>query len=138
LPDMEGAAYPLLEEARLLGAIRSALSTPKGWFVVRLQLSRLTAPMPRPHHRRIARVILNEVAQHNAGEAFELDCGDMVLLCRALTQHGVDAAVHPAVLPHTLSRLFRQNVPADQSLANIWNLERDGAAVLGYVTRLVG
>jgi hypothetical protein len=130
----ESDAIP--EEARLLAAVRYALSTPKARVALRLQLSRLAPPLPRPHHRRIARAILDEAAQRYDGDLFDLACGDMVLLCRAPSHGGADPAAHPASLPHALSRLFRADVPDGGALTQMWTLERDGAVLLAYAAQL--
>lgn len=124
------------DEERLLAATRRVLSTPKAHVAVLLRLSLLTPPLPRPHHRRIARALLEDAAQHGGGETFDLRCGDMVLLCRASSHPSTDPALHPASLPHTLARLFRSDVASGKAgLTTVWMLERDGAALLAYATR---
>jgi len=135
IPAPEHARPP--EEEQLLSAARRALSMPKSRVALLLRLSLLQPPLPRPHHRRIARAILEDVAHHNQGETFELGCGDMVLLCRAPSHSGSDPALHPATLPHAFARLFRSDVPppGNAALAMLWTLERDGAALLAYATR---
>ena len=120
----------------MLAAARRGLSTPKSRLAVVLRLSSLPPPLPRAHHRRIARAIFEEVAQHHHGEMFELGCGDIVLLCRTPSQDAAsDPALHPTALPHVLSRLFRIDVPDGAVLSTLWMLERDGTDLLGYAVQ---
>ncbi len=127
----------MTEETELLAAVQRALATPRGKFAVRVAFSRFEAPLPRSHHRRIARVILDQVAQQHDGELFEPGCGDLVTICNALKQHSGDPALHPAALAHTFSRLFRLDVPPGVSVVDIWEFERDGATALAYAMQLV-
>lgn len=137
-PPLDDAEEPdtIVEELELLAAVRAALSAPKGRFAVLVRFSHLPAPLPRPHHRRTARVIIDEVAQQHEGEAFELECGDLVAVCRNLKQHGGDPALHPAALAHTFARLLRQDLSSGEGVLQVWDLERDGAALLAYVTQI--
>lgn len=125
------------DEGRLLEAALRVLSTPKAGVALVLRLSLLPPPLPRPHHHRIARAILEEAAQRHHGELFEPACGDMVLLCRtpAYGAAAATAALQPTSLPHTLARLFRADA-AGLALTTLWMLERDGTALLAYITRL--
>jgi len=113
----------------LLNAVDRALRAPRGRMALVLHLSRMTRPPPRPHHRRIARALMDDAAQRHAGQVFALGNGDLLLLFRA-----ADAGV-PVV--DTLARLFLADVPDGVGLTTLWSLARDGAAVLRYAqTRL--
>ena len=122
------------ESARLLTAARQALSVPRLRVAVVLRLSCLQPPLPRPHHRRIAGTVFEESARLYRGETFDLPSGDMVLLCHAPPADGCE--LHPTALPQVLARLFRADVPARTALTTIWNLEREGAALLAYTAAL--
>jgi len=91
------------------------------------QLSSLThtAPLaPRPHHRRIARAMMDDAAQWQEGQVFALHNDDLLLLFRS------DNPVCP--LTETLARLFRVDVPDPAGLTTLWSMAQDGAAVLQY------
>ncbi len=87
-----GAEIQLLEAARravrparsarttALGAPGSVAGTGRIAFV--LHLSLLRPPAPRPHHRRIARALLQDAAHRYDGQIFSLRNGDIVLLCQ--------------------------------------------------------
>lgn len=89
-----------------------------------LHLSRMAPPAPRPHHRRIARAVMDDAAQRQAGQVFALPNDDLLLLFRA------DDEACP--LAATLARLFQVDMPDPAGLMTLWPLERDGAAVLRY------
>ncbi|MBV9785698.1 MAG: hypothetical protein JO264_17980 [Acidisphaera sp.] len=125
------------EAEKLLAAVRRGLSTPKARVALVLRLSLLAPPLPRAHHRRIARAILEASAQQHQGEMFELFGGDMVLLCRVPSVDvASERALHPASLPQAMARLFRADVPGSISLATLWSLERDSTALLAYTAEV--
>ena len=126
----------LSDEAQLLASLQRMMSMPKGRVAVWLQLSRIPAPLPRPHHRRIAQAILETAAQHYRGEVFSLRSGDLVLLCQAPTHNGTEPAAHPAALPHTFARLFQTDLLTASELTQTWSLEHDGAALMARATAL--
>lgn len=131
-PDM---SEPTPQE-ELWDATREALRTPKGWVALVLRLSQLTPPAPRPHHRRIAHAILEDVAQRHDGRVFLLDNGDAVLLCRMPQGATAGAApTDPGYLPHILGRLFRIDVPDPATLVTLWSLERNGDPLLTYAAK---
>lgn len=115
-----------------LVAAQRATQTPKARLALVLRLSEIVPDGPRGYHRRIARAIFQDAAHAHAGEMFELECGDMALLCQA--KAGADPALHPAALPATLDRLFRIDLSPDQRLTTLWLLERDSPALLGYAS----
>ena len=89
-----------------------------------LHLSQMALPAPRPHHRRIARAVMDDAAQRQEGQVFALRNEDLLLLFRA------DDGTCP--LAATLARLFQVDVPDPAGLTTLWSLERDGAALLRY------
>ena len=94
-----------------------------------LRLALLRPPAPRPHHARIARALLQDVAQRHDGEVFALGNRDLVLLCRA--------APEALALPALLTRLLRPNAPDPAALVAAWRLEDAAGALLDYsVARL--
>ena len=138
LPAMPGGheAWPS-EAERLCASARQALLTPRGRLGLVLGLSTLPAPLPRPHHRRIATTILEQAARLYDGEAFEVPGGDIVLLCRASPGEERDG-LHLADLPDLLARLLRADVAPTHPLTTVWDLEREGTALLAYTATLVG
>jgi hypothetical protein len=107
-----------------------------------LHLSRLPLPGARPHHRRVARAILEDTAQRHEGQVFVLGNGDMVLLCR-MAQPGrtpagrapqAQALPDPATLPDTMARLLRVDMPDPGRVMTVWRLEDALAALTAYTT----
>lgn len=91
--------------------------------VLVLHLSQLLAPAPRPHHRRVARLVLDDAALVCGGQVIPRPNGDLVLL-------GETAGV--GALIETLARLFRVDAPPNGRLLSLWTLPRDADAVLAY------
>jgi hypothetical protein len=91
--------------------------------VLALHLSQLLTPGPRPHHRRIARAILDDAAQAHSGQMFPRSNGDLVLICEP---SGVTGLVE------TLTRLFRVDAPAVDRLLDLWLLPQDADLVQAY------
>jgi hypothetical protein len=91
--------------------------------VLALHLSQLLTPGPRPHHRRIARAILDDAAQAHGGQMFPRSNGDLVLICEP---SGVTGLVE------TLTRLFRVDAPAVDRLLDLWLLPQDADLVQAY------
>lgn len=110
----DGLLHQAIERQLRLGSERSVLV---------LHLSQLLAPAPCPHHRRIARLVLDDAAQSYGGQVFTRRNGDLVLVC------GPAAA---ATLADTLNRLFRTDAPAGGRLLSSWTLPGDAEAVLAY------
>ncbi len=88
-----------------------------------LHLSQLLAPAPHPHHRRVARLVLDDAAQLYGGQVFPHANGDLVLL-------GETAGITGLI--ETLTRLFRVDAPANGRLLSLWTLPADADAVLAY------
>ena len=88
-----------------------------------LHLSRLAPPAPRPHHRRVARAVMDDAAQRQEGQVFALHNDDLLLLFRS--DGGIPLAA-------TLAQLFQVDVPDPAELFTLWSLEGDGAALLRY------
>ncbi len=90
-----------------------------------LHLSRLHAPGPRPHHRRIASALLDGAIQTHGGQVFHCGNGDFVLL--------TDPATSAALVP-TLSHLFRPEAPGVDRLLTLWSLPTDEDAARAHLT----
>lgn len=125
-------------EGLLLEAARRAIRQPLGRAALVLHLSRLAAPAPRPHHRRVARAIMQDVAQKWEGQVFALRSGDLVLVCRA---DGLEAAIgtpsdEPGAakpVPATiLARLLRLDAAEPSSFITVWRLDQDADALLRF------
>lgn len=89
-----------------------------------LHLSRMAPPAPRPYHRRIARAVMDDAAQRQAGQVFALPNDDLLLLFRAEEE--------ASPLTAMLARLFQVDMPDPAGLITLWSLKRDGAALLRY------
>ena len=149
IPTVELTAPPMSpgsSDQLLVEAVRRAVRHPERRMALVLHLSRLAPPAPRPHHRRIARAILEDTAQRHEGQVFTLRNGDMVLLCRAAEfgretrsarQAGRQGARRPALpdpaaLPEALSRLMRADAADPARLTTVWRLEHEPEAVASY------
>jgi EAL domain-containing protein (putative c-di-GMP-specific phosphodiesterase class I) len=95
--------------------------------VLMLRLSGLHAPGPRPHHRRIARALLDEVVRGHGGQVFTCPNGDLVLLS--------DPAPAASVMA-TLSQLFRLEAPSRDALLALWSLPADHDAARSELRRI--
>ncbi len=105
--------------------LRTPPARQAGRLALALHLSRLDPPAPRPHHRRIARAVLDDAAGRHDGQIFALRNGDLVLLFQ--TSEG------GAALATTLARLFQVDVPNADVLLSRWLLPADADALLAYV-----
>jgi hypothetical protein len=112
----------------LHAAVQRSLRMARTPAIVVLHLSALLPPAPRPHHRRIARAILDDAASRFDGQVFLQASGDLVLLCRP---DGV------ASTAETLARLFRIDTPCAEALLTLWELPGDAAAVFAYAGRVL-
>ena len=122
-------------EQMLSEAARRASRQPSGRLAFVLHLSRLSPPAPRPHHRRIARAILQDVAQRHEGQVFAPRNGDLVLLCRAgssTSERAGTAPADPAALPAIMARLLARDAPDPGLLVSVWPLDRAAAALAAY------
>lgn len=126
-------------ERLLAETARRALRSPGGRMALVLHLSRLAPPAPRPHHRRVARAILDEAAQRNEGQVFALSSGDFVLLCRRPSHLPLAPRIGPALarpdpvtLPLTLGRLLRIDAPDPSRLTTLWRLDEEPRALIAY------
>ncbi len=108
------AASPL-QQAVDLGLDRAGRAK-RPVSILILHLSRLHAPGPRPHHRRIATALLEGAVQTHGGQVFLCGNGDFVLL--------TDPATSAALVP-TLSHLFRPEAPGIDRLLTLWSLPDD-------------
>jgi hypothetical protein len=124
------SAAPACAAERLLAdEVARALRAPAGRVAVALHLSRLRAPAPRPHHTRVARALLQDIALRHGGQVFAMRNGDIVLLCAGADEGGVAS---PVTLPAALGRLFGADAPELGKLTSLWRLGDEGEGLLAY------
>ncbi len=136
------AVAPLMAPARmsiqaterlLIDTAQRIARQPAGWIVLVLHLSHM--PAARPHHRRIARAILQDVAQRQDGKVFSVRNGDLVLLCRETTGlRSQQSGLEPQQLPATLERLLRIDSPDPVRLTSAWRADADPERLVSYAT----
>jgi hypothetical protein len=150
---LQAASHGASASERLLAdETERALRAPEGRVALALHLSRLKAPAPRPHHTRIARALLQDMAMRLGGQVFAMRNGDIVLLCGAeavvpegqglgeglgLGQglgSGGGRRVTPAALPVAFARLFGADSPEPGRLTSLWRLEADAAPFRDYIS----
>ncbi len=122
-PKRRSAAADGSMDALLQQAVQRHLRSGQERAVLALHLSQLLAPAPRPHHRRIARAILDDAAQAHGGQVFPRSNGDLVLVCEP---SGVTGLVE------TLTRLFRVDAPTVDRLLSLWTLPQDAELARAY------
>ncbi len=105
-----------------------AARTKRPVAVLLLHLSRLHAPGPRPHHRRIASALLDGAIHAHGGQAFTCSNGDFVLVS--------DPATSAELVP-TLSHLFRPEAPGIDRLLTMWSLPADEDAARAHLASVV-
>ena len=126
----ETGGSSLQGERHLVAAIERVVRAPHGWSAVAVHLSRLAAPGPRPHHRRVARAVMQESAERTEGQAFALRNGDVVLLYR-------DTLAAAAAVPEMLRRLFGREVEDPGTVVSEWRLPHAGAPLLAYTAERI-
>ncbi len=155
MPELSAAA----SDGQLHDAALRALRQPIGRVAVVLHLSRLPPPGARPHHRRVARALMQDTATRFDGQVFERHSGDLVLLCRrgqakAHDHWSSDPRAHdqrakaavlkattaePLDLPSVFARLLRADVSDPARFVSVWSLERESEVLLAYTaTRVRG
>ncbi len=123
-------------ERQLLAAVERVVRHPHGRVALVLHLSALYPNAARPHHSRIARAMLHDVAQRQDGTTYALRNGDVVLLCQLAAPRGGSAAAL-AALPGTLARLFRRDAADIDLLVSVWPLPQESERLKQYAaTRL--
>ncbi len=133
-PASAGAAAASGVERRLSDAAERLLRQPRDKVALVLHLSRLTAPAPRPHHMRVARVLLQDTAQRFAGQVFALQNHDLVLLCAAPRDTKLpELPQAPGHLKMALGRLFLADVPDPANLTSLWRLDEDPGPFYAYI-----
>jgi hypothetical protein len=124
-----------LADRELHDAVLRAVRQPAGRVAVVLHLSRLAPPAPRPHHRRIARALLQDSAARHEGQVFALPSGDLVLLCRAGSPSAARPVIaDPLALPDILSRLLRVDAPDPGHVVSLWHLAQDAGKLIAYAS----
>jgi len=121
------ASQPRLANGMLRQAIERQLRLNTVCSVLVLHLSRLMAPAPHPHHRRVAQLVMDDAAQLHGGQVFARPDGDLVM---------ISAAAAAMAMVDTMTRLFRTDAPGVDQLFSLWSLPTDAAAVLGYASLL--
>jgi hypothetical protein len=111
---------------RLRDAAERAARRPEGRIGLVLRLSRLRPPAPRPHHRRVARALLEDAAQRHEGQVFALRNGDIAMICAA--------AAPVLALPKLLGRLLGGAAPDPTGVISFWSLADESAELLAYAT----
>lgn len=135
----DDAAEALLREASRLIARLPDLRREGAPLALVLHLSRLAPPAPRPHHRRVARALMQDTAGWHGGQLFSLANGDLALLCRdgpETSQPAAAASPSRAAtiqeLPTMLRRLLRVDTPPGLDLVSVWPLATQGRALQDY------
>lgn len=131
-------SHPLIDPAAaaLLEAVRRASrgGAPRSVLVLHLA----GAEGVQPHHARVARAILTDIAQKLEGEVLRLIDGDLALICRrrpgAPDLVGPDGE-GPESLPAVLERLFAIATPQTGRLFSCWRLPEEGAALQAVLER---
>jgi hypothetical protein len=138
-PPIAGAGGQAGAEAeRVLADVAERwLRAPQDKMVLVLHLSRLTAPAPRPHHLRVARVLMQDCAQRAGGQVLMLQNQDLVLLCSLPREQGQGLEA-PSQLRATLGQLFVADVPDPARLISVWRLEEDAAPFRAYLATCGG
>ena len=132
----DDVAEALLREVMRLVARPMEWLGAAGRMAIVLHLSRLAPPAPCPHHRRVARALMQDTAGWFGGQLFPLGQGDLVLLCQA--QSGLPAAgrgvraASPQALPQLLRDLLRVDTPAGLDLVSVWPLAAHSRALQDY------
>ena len=127
-----GARVTLTSGATAASPFQQALDLGLDWSarsrspvaMLLLHLSRLHAPGPRPHHRRIGANLLDQTVRSFGGQVFACPNGDLVLLTDPAAGAGLVA---------TLSHLFRTESPGADRLLALWSLPADEAAARAHI-----
>jgi EAL domain-containing protein (putative c-di-GMP-specific phosphodiesterase class I) len=137
----DDAAEALLREASRLVGRPPGLRDQGAPVALVLHLSCLSPPAPRPHHRRVARALMQDTAGWHGGQLFSLGNGDLVLLCREAPEGGGEPYLtagspsRPASireLPGLLRRLLRVDTPPGLDPVSVWPLATHGRTLLNY------
>jgi len=135
---------PSMSERMLVDTIHRLCRTPAARVAVVLHLSRLRPPAPRPHHRRVARALLQDAAQRHDGQVFVLRNGDQVLICAAArvapSRRGTHdhrpadgaARLDPRDLPAMLVRLMQIDAPDPARLTSFFSLPAEQNRLVAY------
>jgi len=131
----DAAAVALLGElSRLLARSPESRAADQRVAII-LRLSRLIPPAPRPHHRRVARALMQDTASWHGGQVFSLADGDIVLLCPPRRPEGgrvtsaLTRAVGPEALPDMLRQLLRMDTPPGFDPVAVWPVATHGQAL---------
>lgn len=124
-------------ERQLLDAARRTISP--GWAALVVHIADFPPPGARPHHRRVARAILDDTVQRHGGQVFSLRTGDLVMLGPSLALRAPAAPQTPPLqaetLPDLLLRLLRADVSDPARLVSTWMLPEARDRLLAYATQ---
>ncbi len=123
-------------ERQLLDAARRA--TLPGCVALVVLFSQFPPPGPRPHHRRVARAILDDASQRHGGQVFALRNLDLVLLCPTATLRApatlrINGAAGES-LPELLVRLLRGETADGLAPVAIWQLPAARERLIAYAS----
>jgi len=92
-------------------------------------------PLPRPHHRRIARALLQDAASRRDGQLFPMRNGDLALVT-AITDGGGET--DPVRLATIFAELFKADRPDPAGILSVWSIEHDQERIFEYLQSLMG
>jgi len=129
---MPGAVRTLMDIAS-----RASRHAQPGLAIV-LNLSALTPPAPKPHHRRVARALLLATAEQHDGEVVRLDGDDLALVCRQKADGEpvnttAPLAASPEAVPALLHRLLQAEAGDREMLVRTWHLPAEAAELEAYL-----
>ena len=131
-------APPSAAGQEFLDTTRRVLRRGRPMLAMVVHFGALEPPAPRPHHRRIARALLQEAALRHGGQAFALPCGDLALICEhgdGLSSGDMTAGLgstNPGDLPAVFARVLRQDAPDPSRLISMWRLPEQGELLLAF------
>ena len=135
--DVLGVGSPGISatERLLVDETERALRLPRGRVAVALHLSRLKTHAPQPHHARISRALLQDMALRCGGQVFLMRNGDIVLLCsvEAASSGPAMRSASPLALPAMFAHLFGADAPGLARLTSLWRLETEADTFRAYI-----
>ena len=130
-PRAEGAGFGQAER-QVFEAARRGLAP--GWGALAVLFHQFPAPGPRPHHRRVARAILDDFAQKHGGQVFGLRNLDLILLCPLAVMQSPPARAgqEGEALPDLLGRLLQGETETGAAPLVIWHSAEGRERLLEY------
>ena len=115
-------------ERMLQDALRRAVNARAGITMLVLHAAQLPGAATRPHRSKLARAVLDDIAEQVDGEVFRLTNGDLVLMARR-----PGAKLGAAGLGGTLGRLFDHPAADCTGYISCWPLDQSAADATAYV-----